>query len=217
MTLSTRLFLIRHAETDKNSFKLKKKTNRPEPEVDNDNDNDDLQTDLSCSLFFEKNCKLNRTGKIQSAILADYFDSIDHNVCAIYSSPLIRAFETADVILRKISENYDVDFYAEDRLFFGRTSRTIQSRNYRENEDKLIEDVKQLLNEILNLYNGDDVILITHNHIFGIIYKLFVDPENTDKSKYKVDNCAMSCLKFTNDQVEVLYWGKKVKMSFSLV
>ena len=208
----TRLFIIRHAETDKNSFKLKKKSNKIVTQTAID---DDTEIDLSSSLFFEKNCKLNRNGKIQSAILADYFDSIDHNICAIYTSPLIRAFETADVILRRIAENYDVDFYADDRLF-GRTN-IMSANKYKDNNENLINDVKQLFAEIIDMYKGDDVVLITHNHIFGIIYKLLVDSENTDKSKYKVDNCAMSCLEFTNDEFNVLYWGKKIKVTFALV
>ena len=205
--LSTRLFIIRHAETDKN--KCKQEHNRAKHNVYITDENKN-EIDLSLSLFFEKNCKLNHNGKIQAEILADYFNSIQHKICAVYSSPLIRAIETADIIFKKIVEKEYVDFIAEDRLFSG-------CKNKFTNKQSLIEEVKQLIQELVETYEGYDVILITHNHIFNIIHKLYSLELHVLQDKVKVDNCSMSCLEFTNGKCNILYWSKKVKMTYVLV
>jgi broad specificity phosphatase PhoE len=221
----TRLFIIRHAETDKNTVKLKG-ARKPykggsTPEEDKDKLDSKSLSDLSSSLLFEKNCKLNYKGKIQAGILADYFGSIEHKISAIYTSPLIRAIETADAIFKRIAGDDDIDFVTEERLFCGKNNKSA-------GESNLKDDVEQLIREIAETYVGYDVLLVTHNHIFNIVYKLFSNSVDTidqakiagslgSSEKIKVDNCSMSCIEFSKNKCRISYWAKKVKVTYTLV
>jgi len=198
-TRPTRFYILRHAETDKNILKKK-----------NENKDKDKNKDIdlnNSSLLFDKNCKLNHNGKIQASIVADYFASIDHKICAIYSSPLIRAVETADIIFKHL--NCDADFDVDDRLFGGKKNKSTE-------ESMLINDTKDLINELIDEHTGYDILLITHNHIFNILCKLFVNKDNP--CKFKVDNCSMSCIDFSNNkEPSIVFWNKKIKITYELI
>ena len=191
----TKIYLLRHAETDKNILKKNEQS---------------FSEEKNSSLLFDKNCMLNHNGKLQANIVGDYFASIEHNIVAIYSSPLLRAVETADIILKHMGK--DIDFNIDDRLFSGKKNKNIDESN-------MINDIKDLLNEIIESYKGYDVLLITHNHIFNIICKLFIS--KGESCKIKVSNCSMSCIEFSSDDIKtepkVIFWNKKIKISYTLV
>ena len=201
-----RIYIIRHAETDKNIFKKNNITQI---------------NSLDSSLIFDKNCKLNHTGKIKAGIVGDYFASMENNISIVYSSPLIRAVETADIILKRVGG--DVDFSVDERLFCGKIDKLTGETN-------LLSDVQEFIENIVSIYMGYSVILVTHNHIFNIIRKLYMNDliptQEQDclsqlvspQQKYKVENCSMSCLQFADTVKipQINFWAKHIKVSYSL-
>jgi broad specificity phosphatase PhoE len=205
--MTTRIYLLRHGETEKNNSKAKKE------------------------YISDKNSKLNKKGKIQSHIIGNYFGDASINFSAIYSSPLLRAIETSDIItkqLTQLDDTTDIDFVVEPRLFSGQKNKILDKRLLR-------TDLEDLLKEIGLLYPNTNVLFVTHNHIIEIIRSLN-DEESEDQMK--VDNCSLSCIDinykssvvdaythstttdYTLDNkiesINALYWDKKVKVMYSL-
>lgn len=91
----TKLFIVRYAETDKNNFKRRiinqnqnfQSSYKKKRKKGGGNQGGSFYFDLTSSLSFEKkNCRLNHNGGNPSKILADYFDIVENNICAVYSS-----------------------------------------------------------------------------------------------------------------------------------
>lgn len=207
---STKLYLLRHAETDKNVLKKVKKSSSAESVSTNS-----LALSYS-SLISDKNSTLNHRGKIQAGIVGDYFNTMDNKICAIISSPLIRTVETADIIIKRLKGDSNksdieksIEFEIDERLFCGKSYKLMSEAN-------MLKDVSDLLNELIIKYNGFDVVMVTHNHILNIINKLYV---KKTIGKCKVGNCSISCLEFIGkeNKPDVLFWAKTIKIKYELV
>jgi broad specificity phosphatase PhoE len=207
------VYLIRHAETDKNVSK---------------------SNDLESSFVQEKNAYLNRAGKFQAMILGHYFRSIGIQVDAIYSSPLLRTFETAETVLKYINDEGDTDIIVEPRLLSSESKnheklKKGEKHHYVQNlgtkikdRSKLKEMVVELMKDIVETFSEEEqstVVLVTHNHVIDAFYNCFVEEGYYEKTgkKYKVPNCSVSCLKFDSaDKCTVLDWNKTVRFEFKL-
>lgn len=212
---STKIFILRHAETDKNTLKKARSSRELHATTETDvvaTPASEAPDPMNSSLMFAKNCRLNNRGQIQANVIGDYFNSIDHRVSAIYSSPLLRAVETADILIKRLGTGSDISFDVDDRLFCGRRDKSTDVVD-------LASDLQELVTDLVSEHKGSDVILVTHNHIFNILHTLFVAKTDTgtDPRKYKVENCGISCLDFTDHGVKVVYWGKRVKVTYDLV
>jgi broad specificity phosphatase PhoE len=199
-----KLYIIRHAETDKNIAK-------------SDSQN------LESSFMQEKNAYLNRNGKFQAMILGHYFRDTNIDISAIYASPMLRTFETADTIMKYIDDtNGSIEIIAEQRLLSGTVSHKKHEQydldKKIKDKEKLRELVLDLIKDILDSYDDENIILITHNHIIDILYSIFVNKEHDKTKKYKVPNCSISCLEFNKsiEDCKVIYWNKTIKVEYNL-
>lgn len=226
--MSTKLYIIRHGETYKND--LKNRRNSTVINIDGSNKIDKAdkadknKSDLGSSLIVDKNCKLNQTGKIQSNIVGDYLNDAKIIISAVYSSPLLRAVETADIITKHLgncSSDMEVEFIVDDRLFSGKKDKVVS-------KEHLTYDILELLNEIVELYEGKNILIVTHNHIIDIIGNIINDTYNQANQNIKAENCSISCIELIHkydeeneinkiDTMKILSWCKKIKVSYELV
>lgn len=206
--MSTKLYILRHAETDKNIIKSQNITLTSHFKAANPTSSGMIDLGSS-SLMYNKNCTLNHNGKEQAKIVGDYFKTMDHKITAIYSSPLIRAVETADIIIKRLSpgEDVSIDFNIDDRLYCSKTNKMMC-------EADLLKDINELILEMISKYKGYDIVMVTHNHIFNVINKLYIQKP---QEKTKVSNCSLSCIEFTSSVPKPLYWTKKIKINYELI
>jgi broad specificity phosphatase PhoE len=207
MTLT--IYLIRHAETDKNATKI---------------------NPLESSFVQEKNAYLNRNGKFQAMILGHYFRDKEIKIEAIYSSPLLRTFETAETIMKYINDDGTIDILVEDRLLSHKSKiKKEEKKDFSQNIDNKIRDrstlnkiVTDLITDLLEWHgeNNSTIILVTHNHIIDTFYNMFIEKDyyNKTNKKYKVNNCSVSCIEFENiDKYKVNKWNKTIEVVYKLV
>jgi len=229
--MSTKLYIIRHGETYKND--LKNRRNSSIINIDGSNKVDKIdkvdkvdknKSDLSSLLIVDKNCKLNQTGKIQSNIVGDYLSDAKIVISAVYSSPLLRAVETADIITKHLgncTSDIEVEFIVDDRLFSGKKDKVIS-------KEHLTHDILELLNEIVVQYEGKNILIVTHNHIIYIIGNIINETDGQMNQNSKAENCSISCVDLIHkydenmesnkiDAMKILYWCKKIKVSYELI
>ena len=141
---------------------------------------------------------LNAIGIEQANIIKDELNGIKFN--KVFSSPLIRAYETAKIIT-------DNEITIDDRLI---------ERSNGELEGKIKAEIKEVIDfndpnekryniesitafrerincffdEITNTYKGENVLVVTHAGV-GIYARCYFEgePEGKDYSKYKLKNC----------------------------
>ncbi len=191
-----KIYIIRHAETERNQIKK------------------------SSSGFdaLNKNSALNDDGIFQAMKVGEYFKHTCE-INAIYCSPVLRSFKTAELIFQ-FMKNSDTGIYFDERLY---------NFNISKDKKKLKDDLLELIESIHKKFEGSDknILFVTHNHIIDVLHKFFVnmasDEELYSASKYKVDNCSISCVhvskKPDSDKFEfhVEYWDKTIKTSYSLI
>lgn len=147
---------------------------------------------------------LNEEGRRQAEIVKELLKNIKFDL--VFSSPLIRAYETANIIA-------DSDIIKDDRLI---------ERNNGDLEGKLKSEIKEIidfnnpnfnkyniesitdfrkrvydfLNEITN-YKNKNILIVTHAGV-GIYIRCYFEgePIDNDYSKYKIKNCEV--LKYDN-------------------
>jgi len=176
------VYIVRHGRTEKNHCK----------------ELDQLSTD--------KNSKLDHVGKVQSINVGQYFHFTKDigKLVAVYVSPRLRTFQTADLILTYAGKGIDIE--TDQRLVKNEKSlKIIQS--------KIIE----LFSDIYNKYKkiGGCVLLVTHNHIIDALYRMH--NEISEDEDLQVDNCSISCVSLKNGNVNSVFWNKKVHLNFDLV
>lgn len=190
-----RLYILRHAETNKNR----------------------LKKSLTASDVYDKNSSLNDTGIFNAMKIGEFFkfESLKHNtIDVIYCSPALRCFKTAELIFQ-YCENQEIDIYCDDRLY---------SFDSMKDKLKLKIELTNFVDNILSKHNGKNVLIITHNHCIDVLHKIYVenlhDEEYTSSeySSYKVDNCAMSCINFVeNNLYDVEFWNRTLQTRYELV
>lgn len=176
------VYIIRHGRTEKNYRK---------------------EMDQSST---EKNSKLDHVGKVQSINVGQYFHFTKDigKLVAVYVSPRLRTFQTADLIITYAGKGIDIE--TDQRLVKNeRSLETIQS------------NMVELFSEIYNKYKrvGGCVLLVTHNHVIDALYRMKNDI-NPDED-IKVDNCSISCVRLKDNALHPVFWNKKVHLNFDLV
>ena len=169
-----RVFLVRHGQTDSNVNK-----ERFGGRVD---------------------VPLNDKGREEARELREEFEGITFD--RVYSSPLIRAFETARIL-------YDGDIIVDERLIErsngdleGRLRSEIDPRdiNYKskvfidkyhiEPDEEIMNRVKSFMDDLSNLDGCENVLIVTHAGT-GMYIRYYLDgePEDKDVLQYKLGNC----------------------------
>jgi len=124
----------------------------------------------------------------------------------IISSPLKRALETAEVTAKSL--NHNVNIICDSRLVernFGDYEGLliddvdiIALRNYTANHPipngetirEVVSRVFECLDEILNKYKGQNILLVTHGHVMRAVFWYFNGlPQSDENPSFKIDNC----------------------------
>lgn len=147
---------------------------------------------------------LNEEGRRQAEIVKELLKNIKFDL--VFSSPLIRAYETANIIT-------DSDIIKDDRLIErdngdleGKLKSEIKeiidfnNPNFNKYNIESITDFRKrvydFLNEITN-YKNKNILIVTHAGV-GIYIRCYFEgePIDNDYSKYKIKNCEV--LKYDN-------------------
>ena len=173
-----KLLLVRHGETDFNKAKI---------------------------VQGHKNIDLNKNGIYQAIELGKFMLDNDIKCDEIYSSPLIRAQKTANLIKEyaKLTPEIVINSSIIERDFKEYEGANITSEivkklslPYLENTEQLSDVYDRAYNFINNLKdNNQTVLIVTHSHVIRTILK-HIDENYTFKEK--LDNCKLVELYFEN-------------------
>ena len=171
------------------------------------------------------NVNLNKNGVEQANIIADYLKL--KNIKIIYSSPLKRALDTAEILKNKINNNIIInqnnwllEYTIYKPVFSGKTKLEIKNiidqkeykkcvkerdenldwRPYSDFETKR-EARERIYNTIINICKNDPNDIIAISTHCSVITELIRSTEFSDDSK--IDNCEI---------VEACYDGKKISI-----
>ncbi|HHU55556.1 MAG TPA: histidine phosphatase family protein [Acholeplasmataceae bacterium] len=155
------------------------------------------------------NNKLNENGKKQARMLGNYLKSHDNNWDVIISSPLDRAYETAEIIKDELKFNDDIII---DQNLIERNFGKAEGLKITEIFDKIVSDnvegleksvdlQNRVYDAILNIakkYFGKKVLIVTHSHVIkGLTTKL--------DSKYsfwdKMQNSALNYFVYDGENI----------------
>ena len=148
---------------------------------------------------------LNNKGREQAKIIKEQLKDIVFD--KVFSSPLLRAYETAQIISNnpiikdaRIIERYNGDLEGKlkteiiDHIDFNDPNEN------KYNIESIIEFRKRIDNffdEIINNYNGENILIVTHAGV-GIYARCYFEgePKDNDYTKYKIKNCEI--IKYKN-------------------
>lgn len=148
---------------------------------------------------------LNNKGIEQAYIIKEELKNI--NFDKVFSSPLIRAYETAQIISNNeiIKDNRIIERSNGDLEGKLKTEITDYIDFNDPNEKKyniesiieFRERIKNFFDEITELYKGENVLVVTHAGV-GIYARCYFEGEPCDNnySKYKIKNCEI--IKYKN-------------------
>ena len=129
-----------------------------------------------------KDIELNQKGIEQARKIKEQLKDVDFDL--IFSSPLKRAVETANII----TDN-NKNLIKDDRLI---------ERNNGDLEGKLKSEIFDFFNYITNKHSEKNILVVTHAGV-GIYARCYFEgePLNNDYSLYKFKNCEV--IKYKND------------------
>jgi len=177
------------------------------------------------------NDDLNETGKTQAKKLANYFEN--KNIKKIFSSPLSRALQTANIVAEK--NNIEV---LEDDLLKEMNYGDLEGHNLDEvlrkfsNLYKLwksdpektsfpngesFDDLMKRANTILEKYvNNDNILLVSHEDMIrGILTAITKAPK--DFWEYSISNTSVTTLrKNKNNEIEIVKIGETNNLQYTL-
>ena len=145
---------------------------------------------------------LNETGVRQAQKLRDNFPS---EIERVFASPLKRVAMTASIAC----EGKNIDIQYDNRLIemdfgtfegFNREDQAYNTKKkeyfikYPEGESYLMvaQRVYNFLDEVIEKYSNDNIMLVTHNGICRVINTYFKGVSNEEFSKYSVNNCEVT-------------------------
>ncbi len=149
---------------------------------------------------------LNDEGRLQAKCAGEYLKRNDPNWDIIYSSPLSRAFETANIIKQELGLNIPIikddnfierDFGdAEGLPVCDEVFKKILNNDF-PNIEKNYEIQKRVLNGILNIINTNDkkIIIVAHSHTIKALLT-YLDPKRTFKDL--IYNCSLNYFYINN-------------------
>jgi probable phosphoglycerate mutase len=173
--LETVIYLLRHGQTDSNISEI-------------------LQSRLDVSL--------NDQGRQEAARAGFLLQNEHFDIC--YSSPMIRAIETASIIIyprdlpiltdERIIERYTGSW--EGRLKSDYLSATPEELEDVETNEAMIERIFLFLNELLNKHTGKKILIISHTDVLGNIIRKFEN--RSAEERISIPNCGLIKLRETN-------------------
>ena len=142
---------------------------------------------------------LNEVGISQAKAMAD--KAKDCNINIIISSPMIRAMQTAQRVRevtgleiikdeRLIEQDFGI-YEGKDRFdegFRSNKRKFVYSYPNGESMFKVAQRVYNLLDEVIEKYNGKNVLLVCHGGICRIIRTYFEDMENEEFASFSAGN-----------------------------
>jgi len=149
---------------------------------------------------------LTENGREQARRLADNIRSGDLRISLIYTSPLIRAQETAEIISKTISVPYVIDSRIREQdcgIYEGRAKRDDKEFNAAlqnfanrlrggESAFQLAQRVYQFLDDILVSSAGDVPLIVGHACVCKMIHTYFNEMTNEQYFKYGPGNCTLT-------------------------
>lgn len=195
---STRLWLIRHGETDWNAVqRIQGRTDIP----------------------------LNATGEQQAQCVAEYFSQ--HTIHAVYSSDLSRAIQTASPLANRlgIEVRQNAAFAERDfGIFQGLTSDEIakahptdydrwQSREPAfapaggESLSRFQARVEAAIKGLVQRHSGESIAVVTHGGFLDMVYRLGFDLPMERARDWKIPNAGIQEILLAPAKIEVLSWA----------
>jgi len=188
--MPTNIYILRHGETDWNTqFLYQGRTNIP----------------------------LNETGINQALIVSKNLLAQKYRFDYIYSSPLLRAFQTAKIVSETF--NYPKDIIVENDLIernFGsfegaqinnENIKLVIDRNIQYDDDKIekIDDlVVRAINvttKIVNKHKNKNILIVSHSQF---IKALILKVDNSFTFDMKIKNCSLFIFKDTNSNLKYI-------------
>lgn len=140
---------------------------------------------------------LNEEGKRQSELIADNLSDI--SISAIYSSPLMRAVETANTIGEK---HPGCEMYFDPALRFYEKNDEIAKLPKLERKKAIGKEIQRQANLYLKdlsvYHSGQNIIIITHGKVIKNIIKM-INPD--EQRKVKIGNTAMVSIIATEERL----------------
>lgn len=158
---------------------------------------------------------MNERGRIQARLVANYLSAYSWNT--IFSSPLQRALETAEIINEKIRLPQIHILDALKERDYGEASGLLpEERRIRfsdgiipgqEDFDHLKERAMQALNSIVHDYAGKQLLIVTHGAFTNsILYSISEGAYGSFKTRLK--NGCINLLEFDKQHWKVVFYNK---------
>jgi broad specificity phosphatase PhoE len=164
---------------------------------------------------------LNTIGIQQAIAVGQRLDK--YPISAIYSSPLIRAMDTAKEIAKffdlpvQLHDGFiDLDFGAwEGRLhteieheqpeLYKKWKTKPSDFKFPEGEslDELRSRIGKALNELNELHYNDSIVISTHGAVIRIAMCFISNVDNSESWNYNMDNCAFAIIRYHNGEYSI--------------
>lgn len=140
----------------------------------------------------DKNSDLNEIGIHQSIKTGKFINNLENcdSEYVVLHSPILRTLNTAKYICDQL--DVEINMVPENRV----ANCTSKDQNI------LLSNILPLFKELYAKHDNKIVIIVTHNHIIESAYKYAKKLDDNDE--YKVRNCSITELDYTNDDLSVL-------------
>ncbi len=182
----TRLFLIRHGETEWNrAGRIQGVTDSP----------------------------LTERGKLQASYMGESLLALDVPFAEMYSSPIHRATETATLIGDKLGKTFRLDERLKERnfgIFEGFTRKEISQKFPHEvkmnreqpgfvipkgeSREHLLNRVKECFNDLVALHSGEDILLVTHGGLISMALRYVLHIPMIIENRFVIDNTHLTII-----------------------
>lgn len=150
--------------------------------------------------------RLNEEGKYQATVTSGILNKINFDIC--YSSPLIRAYETANIILSGKDTKIIIDDLLIERNMGdyegGAPYNSVEYWDYKKNlSDHNVESVRTILQrsdkfveKLKEKHNDENILIVSHGAFIRALYHSINGyDEDTDLyNGFKMDNCEVVML-----------------------
>lgn len=147
---------------------------------------------------------LNKKGKQQANELAARLEFLKDEVNVIYSSPLLRAVETALIVSKKINKKIvKVHYLSEFGKDFWRSN--VFSKSFWVNYKKY-RNVVNVFDKILEKNTGDKIIIIAHGNVIRGILRQKMGLSFADSGNININHCYSTLLEFNGKKLNHVYY-----------
>lgn len=168
------IYLVRHGQTDENKK----------------------------GIFHNDNSLLNNVGRQEAKYLRRELENISFASC--YTSPLLRAFETAMILVGDSVEIIPDNRITERGIgtFVGKSVEDYNTEeywDYAKNSGKQgvekVEDLykrcKEFLEEIVSKYENEKILIVSHSAVIRTLHRILTNTPKNQKVLLEIDNCCL--------------------------